>query len=78
MVTAALSSRAVRRAASEAQQSVQSLGAVVNGNAELLKQYGVMLFEIQKAHRTQVERLLHVPPLGSTVWHRLRWLIRGA
>ncbi len=77
MVTTPLSSRRVRRAASEAVSAVQSLGAVVNGNAELLKQHMALLFELQKSHRLHMMRVASVPSAHSTLWQRLRWLIRG-
>jgi hypothetical protein len=74
-VTPPLSSRAVRRAASDAQQAVQSLGAVVNGNAELLNQFSQRLTWLEKERKAQTDS----PALGyrSTFWQRLRWLVRG-
>jgi hypothetical protein len=73
-----LSSREVRRTSKEALEAVQSLGAVVNGNATLLNQYGERLSLLRTAHELHVKRLNLVPDAGSTFWQRLRWLVRGA
>jgi hypothetical protein len=72
-VTAPLSARAVRQKASEAVGAVESLGKVVNANAQLLNRLGERVGELY----TKAEHLYRVPTVHSTFWQRLRWLVRG-
>jgi hypothetical protein len=68
-----LSSREVRRAASNAVDAVQSLGNVVNANAHRLNDVNHTLSDL----RVAVDRMAGVPRVDSTFWQRLRWLVRG-